>query len=352
MSPKNYIPQLTFLRFLAAILIVTFHFGSNLPLFRSRIVEPLISEASIGVSFFFFLSGVVLGISYFQKAKIDLRQYLKKRFARIYPLYLLSFLLALLFIVIYLSAKPKGISIILQTLGMHAWSPGMCLEINFPSWSVSVEIFFYLLLPVLFFIRKKIGFGMWTILTFLLYFGSAYLHYTHKQSLPFEDINKAEQFILYFPIWHLNTFVFGLWSAELIRIVKLRFDSIKILGTASFFVGCMLFLAIFYIQNPIKPYVHNGLLSPIFMLIIVGLAVDTSWVSKVLSNRYALILGNSSYAIYLLQWPVYLIFTNMLNIHNLNQAQFCWYLAALTIISIVVYRNFETPIRKWLIRAN
>ena len=69
-----YLPQLTFLRFVAAMLVVFYHYGKQTFEAGYPFLHSIIAEGSVAVSFFFFLSGVVLGINYLGKP-LDVRKF-------------------------------------------------------------------------------------------------------------------------------------------------------------------------------------------------------------------------------------------------------------------------------------
>jgi peptidoglycan/LPS O-acetylase OafA/YrhL len=84
--------QLTFTRFIAAISIVVFHYGRNVFPFDMDGIKFLFRQANVGVSYFFILSGFIMVIAYGNRGKIEYVDYLKRRFARIYPVYFLAIL--------------------------------------------------------------------------------------------------------------------------------------------------------------------------------------------------------------------------------------------------------------------
>ncbi len=115
----NYVNQLTFLRFIAATVVVVFHFAPT-DFFN---IAPI---AVTAVSFFFFLSGVVLTLNYFYSDTLKFKPFMIKRVARLYPVYLLALILTLGFGVLLNDNQPKGLSIILQTFALQSWVPGYC----------------------------------------------------------------------------------------------------------------------------------------------------------------------------------------------------------------------------------
>ena len=59
--------QLTFTRFLAAIAVVTFHYGRGSVLMDNETLGLFFHQALYGVSYFFILSGFVMMIAYSNK---------------------------------------------------------------------------------------------------------------------------------------------------------------------------------------------------------------------------------------------------------------------------------------------
>ncbi len=88
------IHALTSLRFFAALYVVcyhTLHISSFLPGLTTGVPNKFLSLGYISVSFFFLLSGYILSMVYLRKGTpLRLRSFYLARFARIYPLYLLT----------------------------------------------------------------------------------------------------------------------------------------------------------------------------------------------------------------------------------------------------------------------
>lgn len=102
----------------------------------------------IGVNMFFALSGYLFYLLYVDSLNdntFSWKQYLSKRFIRIYPLTILVILLSI-------AALPfsYGLMDILSHLTLlHGYYPPFRFSINPPLWTLSVEISFYLLAPML-----------------------------------------------------------------------------------------------------------------------------------------------------------------------------------------------------------
>ena len=91
------IDQLTFLRFIAAIAIVVYHYGAAIAPFHFTAISFLFKQANLGVSFFYVLSGFVMMLAYTDKAPINAKLFLWNRLARIYPIYILALLAVCIF---------------------------------------------------------------------------------------------------------------------------------------------------------------------------------------------------------------------------------------------------------------
>jgi peptidoglycan/LPS O-acetylase OafA/YrhL len=325
--------------------VVLFHFAPH----------GLVNVAPLGVtavSFFFFLSGVVLTLNYFHNKPLHLSTFLIRRFARIYPVYLLALLLTLIFGMVLHDARPKGLSVILQLLSIQSWVPGYCTGLNFPSWSVSVEFFFYAAFPFLVkYFRTKSSKQM-LVLVAGLWVISFVQHFSFLYKLNGVEGTALHQFTLYFPIWHLNTFMFGMLCG---RYIKEQLQSEKHEPSKArwlYGIGVLLFIVIVFTHNPIRPFISGGFLAPLFFLIIAGLALDDSPITLYLGHRFNLLLGNSSYALYILQWPIYLLFTWLFEQKKLHLMPFMIYLFSLIGISIVTYLFFEVKVKEQLLKTN
>lgn len=345
----KYIGQFTFLRFLAAALVVVFHFGKGAFPFDQGVLKELVSEGSIAVSFFFFLSGMVLGIRYMNDGTLRFRSFMLKRLARIYPTYLLAFVAALVLMMVFKNAYPRGLSIILQALSLHAWVPGSCLAINFPGWSISVEMFLYLMFPLLVVPFRRLSLTNATVATLALWAVSGVLHVLTSKFLYRPNAPAIAQFILYFPPWHLNTFVFGMLGARFIQEKQLTERPSSVLSKVLYVAGTLLFVGILTTQNQVRPYTHNGLLSPIYFMVLVGLAADRSLLTHLLAAKPLELLGNASYALYIFQWPVYLVFEQVVPDEALGNGRFYLYFLVLTLTSVASYLLFEKRMKRLIL---
>jgi len=341
------IRQLTSTRFFAALTIVAFHFGKTAFPFKHGLLQHAVNEGSFAVSYFFCLSGYILAHVYYNAGgTLNKKEFYLRRFARIYPLYFLGFALALVSGIVLYHAIPKGNSILLQAFGLHAWVPGICLEINFPAWSLSVELFFYLCFPFLISRLERMATKSVIAVTAFIWIASAAIHIVTKSMDTGADPRWGD-FVLYNPLLHINTFITGIASCILVKRGNINWSNAS--ANCIFIASALTLFFIVAIANPIVAWIHNGLLAPLFALIIISLQQAETGVSTVFSWQPLVFLGNISYALYILQHPVREWFEAALRRMNASAsttAAFYFYLIALILISAFAFLYIEKPLRQ------
>ena len=354
---SSRIHALTSLRFFAALYVVFFHilvkgqFTGPIP--KSTFLGKFLAFGPSAVSFFFLLSGYILSYVYLRRPEpLKALSFYRTRFARIYPLFLLTLILDTPTLFSKLeSAGGETIvrRIATQFLGagllLEAWLPRLPL-INSPSWSISVEAFFYLLFPAL-------GVALWRLSGARLWMTAAAL-YLAGQALVLILASRINEYTIYFlPPLHLSTFALG------ILLARAQFHPTKIPGrfrrpsnrilaillTAALFA----FAAIVWFSALVPDAsMRDGLLAPLFLLVIYVFS-QTGWVpAKVLSAPWLIVLGESSFGLYLLHIPVYHLFEHLG--WSRNASLFPAYLAACIGLSVLSFYSFETPARRFLLK--
>ncbi len=154
LAGRQQLQSLTSLRFFAAIYVVIYHYWTSYQLADFR---PLLIElGQSGVTFFFLLSGFILSYSYDEAGsfrKGGRRRFYLARFARVYPVYIVTILVMFPVLVFKSGVADQAyreLWAITSPLAVHAWIPGAACSLNCPNWSISTEAFFYLLFPFVF----------------------------------------------------------------------------------------------------------------------------------------------------------------------------------------------------------
>lgn len=338
------IEQLTFTRFIAAIAIVIFHFGKGVFPFNAHGLSTLISYGYVGVSYFFTLSGFVMIVAYSKGgAKISLKSYYINRVAKIYPVYIIALLLALF------TLQQIAIDrLALEAFLVHSFIPQYASSYNSPDWSLSVELLFYLLFPLLynkFYLKSsllKTG-----LIIIAVWLASQALNYTLW--LNYNPAEIFRNFAYYNPLVHLNEFLIGnlLGLTYLFCLQKNYLAGDRWL----LFLGVILlcgvlafpFLKPFVVKSTVN--IHNGLFIVFFAPLILLLSLNKGYVSKVLSLPALIFLGEISYCIYILQLPLHTFFKRFFTMENQAMSLYL-YVAFLIACSSVVYLWVEIPAKR------
>jgi peptidoglycan/LPS O-acetylase OafA/YrhL len=338
--------QLTFTRFIAVFTIVIFHFGTKIYPFNIPVINFLFTSANVGVSYIYILSGFVMIIAYHQKKEtgIQLKTFYKARFARIYPVYLLALFITIAYYIIENRVYTKT-DIILNLLAIQAWVPNYALSLNTPGWSVSAEIFFYILFPFLFnrlyrkFETKKLIYVatiIWLITQFILNIG---LHTKFYKGFP----SASHDLLFYFPLMHLNEFLIG-------NITGLLFANRKnTTGKKNdWFIIAVLILFIVALKFLTQLNFHDGLFAVFFVPFIYLLSVNNHFITRIFTKRTLVFLGEISYALFILQKPFFLFGRKYLLLWGIKNTTAAFYIitAALLLFSAITYAFIETPVRK------
>lgn len=337
------LPALTGLRFFAAFYVVLEHSLSwltprfNLP-FPVRI---FLGHGYLAVCLFFLLSGFILAYTYQEESSGGLRRnFWVARFARIYPVYLLSLVLVLPFEIHNLSWG-RAASVILMVQAWNPLHPEAIGAWNYPAWSLSVEAFFYLCFP---FLQMRLRQWSWraNVLAAAVASLICILLRTPIQGLGLADPGIGGKW-LPLPILRLPEFLIGMILGN--AFVVYGSFSRKMFLTFACAAGSILLLSL-----PIGPWVSLVFIP--FAILIYCLASSQNLFTAILSSPLVVLLGAASYSIYLLQVPV----RDWVRTLAAGSAGFLsWLNAPLTpvvliLFSILVFRIWEEPMRHALRR--
>jgi peptidoglycan/LPS O-acetylase OafA/YrhL len=147
------------LRFFAAFFMVVYHYAEQAPVSLFSI-HPALGRGYLATDFFLMLSGYVLGRAYgdrVAKRQVGDRQFLLKRFARVWPAHLvmLGGFVALVLITGLAGIAPQNpqwfqwSQLPAQAVLIQAWGFDGPSGWNTPTWTLSALIFCYAAFPVL-----------------------------------------------------------------------------------------------------------------------------------------------------------------------------------------------------------
>ncbi|MGH8852451.1 MAG: acyltransferase family protein [Casimicrobiaceae bacterium] len=354
--------QLTFTRFIAAMTVVFFHWAGVWPALNDWMWKYKLHVGPSMVSYFFVLSGFIMVVVYLRPGRpVDRRRYWAARFARVYPVYFLG---------VVLMAVPLGFGVdgnrldppalVLNVL-LQAWTPQYALSLNAPGWSLSVEAFFYLAFPILLPLMTRMRRDR-TLLAFtaIVWLTSQSFYLWGYGRLIAHSPFFSHEFLHYNPLVHVNAFVVGMCAGILVLKHRSRLQTpagarhphaTMAALWLSLFLAVALTMHISRVAGPIPLSATDGLAAPLFAAFVAALSVDSSRLASVLRLAPFVMLGELSYAVYILQIPVawFLLraFSGRADVSP--AALFAIYLAVLIASSYLAYRYYETPLR-WILR--
>ncbi|RYU79025.1 acyltransferase family protein [Hymenobacter persicinus] len=306
-AARTHLPALTGVRAGAALLVFLFHYRTSLPAPApgwAAALQAVGSELHVGVSVFFTLSGYLLSRRYFATAHAgSFGQFLLRRVARIYPLLLL------------LTTATFVFGHAQRALPAAQWWQQYALNLTLlkglaarwyltgigPSWSLTVEESFYLLLPLLFALARRFSPRIWVGCVV----GLAAL------GLALGSVLSGRGW-LETPLFVLSATFFGrsaefLFGAAFARLAPARVPHATALGglvlvvVLGLMVGVQQQLGVGSSIESLPGVAANNWLLPLGTgLLLHGLANQPSWLQRALGSRPLQVLGRSSYAFYLL----------------------------------------------------
>jgi peptidoglycan/LPS O-acetylase OafA/YrhL len=295
---RRRLSALTGLRFVAASMVFVLH---SMPQPEKWLALDQ------GVSFFFVLSGFILTYIYPDLPNLAaVKQFYIARIARLWPLHLLTTLF-----VVGIAGIPSFKALVLNALLLQAWVPiqKIYFSYNAVAWSISTEVFFYLVFPLLIPSLEKNWY--WKL------FGSAFLVLTliaacNSFGLPLFSLNEVSAHgLLYIsPLSRIFEFIAGMccclgWGTLQAKAPHNGFWTFTLAEVSAIALTIVLLIYPFPFAHPaIGPagllWIMRTSAMPGFCLIIVVFAFGRGLVSQLLGSKLLEFLGEISFAIYLI----------------------------------------------------
>lgn len=353
-APK--LPALTGLRILAAFAVYFAHIGP--PRGAPAPVATLMETGYVGVTVFFVLSGFVLAINYFDAmGRLDAAttwRYAVARLARIYPLYLVVLFLVL----VDWSSHGRTIGAWWEhVLMVQAWDPDQsrALAYNGVAWSVSVEALLYASLPLLVPVLARLqrarsllitGLAVIVVLAAL----AAWFTATGRASLPWANPSSAFRWLYRTPLTRLGDFMLGIIAARLWVLWRAHPRAGRVGGALALVGGAGIGAQMMWPGELYTAWSWDLAYAVPTAALLLGLALaPAGMLARGLSTRVMVLLGESSYAFYLIHRQViYHTLANhwrgQLSVHTFARELiiFLGVLAA----AIALHLLFERPLRR------
>jgi exopolysaccharide production protein ExoZ len=301
-------------RAIAAILVVLFHLGSTIAADKFFGIEGFsipFSFGGAGVEYFFVLSGFI--IYYAHKNDISkphrINNYLIKRFTRIYPTYWIVFFGVLLIPSLLWPDLRDAIPISTATLvksalllpqDMHGGTGAPVITV---AWTLQYEMLFYLAFS-LFIFNRYLGLTAVSIFIFL------FIYNLFIENLQFPYSFIASDYIL--------LFIMGVISAVICSSARIviRYP------IAYIFTGISLFIftaSQVVMQSDAIDGFHTIFYGLSSTLLVIGLVTVEKRGRVLFNNRAFQLLGDASYALYLIHYPLINILCKIAIILHMEQ---------------------------------
>lgn len=306
-GPLTRLPALTGLRFIAAAMVFAFHytyFFASEPI--RTVLGPVVAQGGYtGVSFFFVLSGFVL--AWVWRPGDSFTGFWRRRLFKIFPNHILVYAVALVLLVTVAKAQIDGQHTALALLLVQAWSsdPAVFLSANSVTWSLSCELLFYLLFPLLMRPLSRIGGkALWVGIAVV---GAAMFAlpaiadavFPTEPTMPGGFIPQYPfWFVYFFPPARLFEFILGILFARLVlsgQRIPLRFGGAIALTVAAYAVTALFPMSYQWVAVTAVP---------LGFVIAASAADEVKGERSWLARPVAVWLGNISFAFYLWHWLV------------------------------------------------
>lgn len=312
-SPSSLkpIPEADGLRAVAALLVFFYHvhgglYGMSRAEQPRYLIENLIQSGATGVTLFFLLSGFLLARPFWRKGIQDgeAARFLKNRFLRIYPMYLVIIVIGFL-----LSGSPDRLLLGAKSIIM-LFSANDFFPFSVPWWTLRTEFEFYFLMTLFLISFSKISTRIFFSIFLML--SAAAVYFIYKGIIQIDTAYKY--MVMQSALAYLPVFGLGLLLAWLDTVLI----SSKLLSRRKYWIGDFIVLLLAYLLCMVLDDVSShGVIAlelihfshHYFEALCWGgiLMVTTQFGSnfnRVLSSKPLRWFGKISYSFYLIHLPV------------------------------------------------
>ncbi len=302
------------------------------------------------VDFFFVLSGFVFMHVYSEKIaskQVHEKDFFILRLSRLYPMHIITmFIVASVQYFRLLNGMEfhaTGLNdlyhFILNVLFMQAGFFQSGESFNGPSWTLSCEMLGYILF---FYILTK---SRKPMVLFVICILTGFSILQMRMNVPLFNPQTAKMFTGFFI--GCVTYKLNLYIAGLPVRTKHRLSAVLLIFTATV-------MLLTYKVGYIKFFGQWDRVMPVFVYpMIILIALNVKGLNIVLSAKPLTYLGDISYSIYLLHFPVLLILTTFLPLAGVNPDYTSWtamltFMASTISLSVLSYHFVEKPLQKYI----
>jgi peptidoglycan/LPS O-acetylase OafA/YrhL len=350
------------LRGIAAIMVLGFHVSEAYYVTDAinGKFDQILNHAYLAVDFFFVLSGFVIGYAYDDRwGKMSVLNFLKRRIFRLHPMVIFGTILGvalfyfgvseafplikdvplwkvLLYAVIGILMIPTPPSV-----DIRGWEEMYTLDA--PTWTLAFEYFANLLYAV--FIRKFTKTAL-TILVVVAACATLHLTLTQGDVIGGWTVNAHHLHIGFTRLMY--PFFAGLLLYRLGKVIHIP----------QAFAWCSLLLVATLVMPRIGGHESlwmNGVYEALVIIVVFPLivAIGAGYkVKKIFTSKLCKLLGDISYPVYLVNYPICYVHTGWASDRGLTFAEAGWIPYAVFVVTLLISyaatRFYDIPVRKWL----
>ena len=349
----NKLLYLEISRGIAALLVVFHHVGLSSRFFLDNdFLADLFIFGHHGIDYFFVLSGFIIYYVHSNDSRSfnSVKNYILKRIIRIYPIFLLisSILLIAYIQMPEILNREDNIITFTRVIKSFLLLPSLEKPILPISWTLIHEIFFYFTF-ILIILNKRIGFLIFILWVILIFFYNIFL----EKVFPYSFYLNSHNF----------EFLLGIVTAYLFKSNK--FLKIKYFSSYILYFGLFIF-----ILNGINTNYNFIYISSFYQILLYGVSSSFILFGLVLLRepiyqnklfKIFLLLGASSYSIYIIHNPLLSVLFRIMKKTNLEYYLndiliFLLFTSISIVVGILLHLIIEKPIlkflRKRLIKSN
>lgn len=339
------------MRYFAALAVVVTHVNPHYVF--SHTLRDGAYYGFVGVSFFYLLSGFVLTWSCSTQAPA---KFWWNRFSRVWPLMATMMVLAYVFFW-HLEKHPSGpFGYSLQAVLVQSWDPNPNVYAggDGPVWSLSCEMFFYLMFPLIVLAVRRVratGLVLIAATVIAAMIAAPIMAGPHVSSATYEWL------FFYLPGYRIGEFIIGMLVARAVALgLRFRFPSVGYLlgcaGLAVWMVEITRYTISHHGTSVPRPFVTVLALPCFVLLLIAGASADLGGRTHVLGWRLPVRLGEWSFALYL----VHPLTAAVVGSHHWLIASTAWggagyllmFIAGTTLVAAASHYAVEKPVERWL----
>ena len=353
---KNYFYGIDFLRWVAALGVVLYHYTLHFQITEIKynsFLNYLVLNREFAPNFvwlFWAISGFVFTNIYIYR-DVTLKKFFISRIARLYPLHFMTLILVtiLQFIsLIWFEITQENYSNDLYHFILHLffasdWGFQNYWSFNTPIWSVSIEFPIYFLFFFTLIYLKKIKFLFPVFMIIIFYYIFPQIIELFK-TIKLIDFNKWQSLAFF----NFSSCIFYFFMGSFIYFCYSKFKKYSKLLLISNLLSILFCLYLLNTSNESLRFIPATVI--LFFSLILLAAIFDNFFYKFAKKM--VFFGNTSYSIYLVHFPLQLIF--LLTCKKLfvdirifqNFWIFLIFIIILQVISSISYKFFESPMRK------